>query len=503
MKNKTNKINKIFTVLTLVLLCTLSLGVRIQADDPEEWEESGTILLDKVYYETKTRKLTVEITETSGEIAHEYELYMMIEGELADNIGQFMNLGKLLSILGIMTVDINDTSRIIINGGGKITIKDQELYFGSNEEVKAGTKVLIGVESLDENYNPSKSNLIELTIGEESAEAGAINVIETDPEPGNSQNTTPNNENSNTSSNGGSTSLLLVVGGIVILAAAGVGIALSKRKKDTAKPAVKTTRIIHRRTPEEETGDEGDFPSLEDKTVFVETEDEDLIKVLKNRHYLEVVQNEEDEETDEMPDPDETAADSEPHLYICDVKDEGRLGDLLEKKKDSLEKVPLGLVLPEDLINRIKDKLEKLKEEKQIVGYVPFKADKNDIMIRLILPILKPDLKSDASLENIGKVCDLLGIEGVSTVISTFISGRDIKSTIEDGDLGFTGTATIISDVASILGMDTVASVAGLVGDVDSISTGTDSEAGAYEKKNAVLGAKDIVDVITDLADKA
>ena len=173
MKNKTNKISKIFTVLTLVLLCTLSLGVRIQADDPEEWEESGTILLDKVYYETKTRKLTVEITETSGEIAHEYELYMMIEGELADNIGQFMNLGKLLSILGIMTVDINDTSKIIINGGGKITIKDQELYFGSNEEVKAGTKVLIGVESLDENYNPSRSNLIELTIGEESAEAGA------------------------------------------------------------------------------------------------------------------------------------------------------------------------------------------------------------------------------------------------------------------------------------------------------------------------------------------
>ena len=65
------------------------------------------------------------------------------------------------------------------------------------------------------------------------------------------------------------------------MAAAGVGIALSKKKKDTAKPAVKTTRIIHRRTPEEETGDEGDFPSLEDKTVFVETEDEDLIKVLK------------------------------------------------------------------------------------------------------------------------------------------------------------------------------------------------------------------------------
>jgi hypothetical protein len=248
---------------------------------------------------------------------------------------------------------------------------------------------------------------------------------------------------------------------------------------------------------------EPDFPSLEDKTVFVSSEDEDLIKVLKSRHYLEVVQEEEDEETGEKADPDETAAESEPHLYICDINDEERLNDLLEKKKDSLEKVPFGLVVSQELINRIRGRLEKLKEDKQIIGYVPFKADKNDIMIRLILPILKPDLKSDASLENIGKVCDLLGIEGVSTVISTFISGRDIKSTIEDGDLGFTGTATIISDVASILGMDTLSSVAGLAGDVDSISSGTDSEAGAYEKKNAILGAKDIVDVISELADKA
>ena len=492
MKNRVMKFNKILAVIVVALLCTFPLGMKTQADEIEEWEESGTVLLDKVYYETKTRKLTVEITETSGEIAHEYELYMLVEGELADAIGRYLNLGKLLSILGIMTVDINDSSRIIINGSGKITIKDQELYFGSNEEVKAGTKVLIGVESLDENYNSSKSNLIELTIGEESAEAGAVNAIDNKPEPG--------NENSNVTS--GNNSFLLIGGGIALLAAVGVGVALSRKKKDVSKPTITTTKEVHdRKTAEDEK--DTDFPSLEDKTVFVSSEDEDLIEVLKSRHYLEVVQEEEDEDTGEKADPDETVAESKPHLYICDINDEERLNDLLQKKKDSLEKVPLGLVVSQELINRIREKLEKLKEDKQIIGYVTFKADKNDIMIRLILPILKPDLKSDASLENVGKVCDLLGIKGVSTVISAFISGRDIKSTIEDGDLGFAGTATIISDIASILGLDTLSSVAGLAGDVDSISSGTDSQAGVYEKKNAILGAKDIVDVISELADKA
>ena len=176
--------------MTLVLSCLFPSTSIVMADETEgieEWIESEEIFLDKVRYETRTRKLTVEITQTKEDIAHEYELYMLIEGELENSIGRFLSLGNILSILGIMTVDTNDRVRVYLTGTGKITITDQELYFGENEEVKAGTKVLIGVESYDENYVPSKSNLVELTIGEESAEAGAINAIS-----GNDDNNTPN-----------------------------------------------------------------------------------------------------------------------------------------------------------------------------------------------------------------------------------------------------------------------------------------------------------------------
>ena len=110
--------------------------------------------------------------------------------------------------------------------------------------------------------------------------------------------------------------------------------------------------------------------------------------------------------------------------------------------------------------------------------------------------------KSDASLENIGTICDLLGISGISAIISAYISGRDIRSTIKEGDLGLSGSASIISNVASIMGMDTLASVSGLVGDIEAMRDAGEEDAGANEKKNAILGAKDIIDIAKDLADR-
>ena len=220
-------LKKASIIFTVVIMIMMSIGLRniSYADEEiEEWEESGTVLLDKVSYSRKKKTLTVEITETSGELAHEYELYMLVEGELPDAIGRYLNLGKILSILGIMTVDTSDTVRIIVSSGGKITIKDQEIYFGNNEEVKEGQKVLIGVESLDENYNSSKSNLIELEIGEDYTEQSAITT----------QNGGGNNQSSNTqngSSSSGGNPLLIIIGGVMV--AVGAALMLFTKKSST------------------------------------------------------------------------------------------------------------------------------------------------------------------------------------------------------------------------------------------------------------------------------
>ncbi|MBQ5805607.1 MAG: hypothetical protein IIW22_07535 [Erysipelotrichaceae bacterium] len=111
-------------------------------------------------------------------------------------------------------------------------------------------------------------------------------------------------------------------------------------------------------------------------------------------------------------------------------------------------------------------------------------------------------MNSDETLGNIGMVADALGIPYVSRVIDVYVTGRDLKTTLEEEDKGISETATIIGDIASILGFDKVASVAGLVDDIDSIKSAMDKESGVHEKSAGIEGAKDIVDVVSDIVKK-
>ena len=199
---------------------------------------------------------------------------------------------------------------------------------------------------------------------------------------------------------------------------------------------------------------------------------------------------------------EEKAEEAGPDLIITDVLSEESLEELLARKEESLSDYPIGIITIDEFIDNNREKLDQLVKDKTIVSYLPYESKETDILVKMVLPIMKPDLKSDESLENIGSVADLLGIPGVSAVISAYTAGRDIKSTLEEGELGVSGTATIIGDIASVLGLDTVASVAGLVDDVDSIKAAVDREAGAHERKSGVNAAKDVVEVVSDIINK-
>ncbi|MBO7677580.1 MAG: hypothetical protein J6S49_08705, partial [Erysipelotrichaceae bacterium] len=378
--------------------------------------------------------------------------------------------------------------RITLKGNGVIVISDQEIYFGENEEAIAGMKVYVGVESLDENYNSSKSNLIELTLVEGLNEQGAINTQ------GNngSGNDTPGGNGQTGQSGSSGNSLIYILIGIGALLAGGAAFFFSKKKDTPTKSTNKNEKSDNEKDNFE--------PSFEDKSVVVCSKSEQLVNTLKDRHYLSVNQC-------EAEDVDDAIIENKPDILISDINSEEELNELLAKKKafeEDKEKpdFALGLHVNDELLPSIKDRLSRLEADKQICGFAPYSASAYDVLVRLILPILKPDLKSDASLENLGKIADLLGIPGVSSVVGAFIAGRDIKSNLEEGELGVSGGAAIIGDIASILGFDKVAEVAGLVDDVDSIRSAFDSQAGANEAKNGALGAKDIVDVVKDLTDK-
>lgn len=273
-----------------------------------------------------------------------------------------------------------------------------------------------------------------------------------------------------------------VGGGAVVLAAAGIFLYLRKYGKHAKKVL-------------EETEKEGIEPEFEDKSILCASTDESLLKTIKSKKFLEVT-------TCEKQEIEEQAQEAGADLLIADVLEQQDLDTLLKLKDETLPEQKIALVVGEEFYNENKNKLDSFKQDKTIVNYVHFNAKDYDILVKLILPILKPNLKSDEALANIGAVADALGIPGISNVIDVYVNGRDIKSTIEEGELSVSSTATVIGDIASILGLDAVASVAGLVDDVDSIKAAVDKEAGAYERKYGVEGAKDIVDVVSDIVNK-
>ncbi len=274
--------------------------------------------------------------------------------------------------------------------------------------------------------------------------------------------------------------MLLGGGGVLAVLGAGLYFVLKHRKK-----------IV------EEVMEKKKFkPSIETKTIVTDTADEKLIKLLKAQSHLKIVAVNHEESTLK-----ETVEENEPDLLICDVADKEMLNGLIETKKESFPDTTMALILEDKAQKGNVKLLKKLKEEEIILDYLPSGTSPYRMLVRFVLPVLKPELDSDETLDNFGQIADLLGIPGISSVINVYVSGRDIKATLEEEELGVVEGATIIGDVASIMGWDQVGDIAGLVNDADAIKTAFKKDGGAYEKKKGVKAAKDITDVVSDLTD--
>ena len=276
------------------------------------------------------------------------------------------------------------------------------------------------------------------------------------------------------------TPVLVTGGGSVAAVAAAAGLwRYLARKKKLAKKALEKMK-----------------PDFEDKTLVFCSSDEELLKKLKDKDFLQV-------NACEYEDLETCVEENEPDLIILDVMDDERLDDLWKKREgEALSSQTWAYLVGKEYLDENKEKLDGMVEAKEIIAYGQHGAKPDTNMVKLVLPVLKPNMKSDEQLGNIGMIADALGIPGISSLIDVYLSGRDIKATLESEEIGVSETATIISDIASILGLDNVASVAGLVGDVDSIKAALDKEAGANEKKSGIDGAKDIVEVVSDVISK-
>ena len=118
-----------------------------------------------------------------------------------------------------------------------------------------------------------------------------------------------------------------------------------------------------------------------------------------------------------------------------------------------------------DLVLMCSDGLTNMVEDEEIIGYAE-NGSKEAALIKLILPIYKPELSFDDSVESIGKIADLLGIDGVSKVTDIYSAGKDIFKTSKK-DPSFTRAASITGNIAEILGWDKVSEITDFIDTID------------------------------------
>ncbi|MBO4808031.1 MAG: hypothetical protein J5537_03250, partial [Lachnospiraceae bacterium] len=161
---------------------------------------------------------------------------------------------------------------------------------------------------------------------------------------------------------------------------------------------------------------------------------------------------------------EEKLNDEKADLIVLDLN---TLEEFEEFKKLSSEKDSFALIVDDSIYNDIEAELNAIKEEKKITGFVPETAKKEAKLIKLVLPLFKPEISGENAAEVIGCVADALGIPYVSDILDAAMNGKEVIETIKEGDMDATDKANVIGGIASILGFDSVQEITDIIDKVN------------------------------------
>ncbi len=110
------------------------------------------------------------------------------------------------------------------------------------------------------------------------------------------------------------------------------------------------------------------------------------------------------------------------------------------------------LVIGSNIIidNHIKELIQ-LKKDKTIVNYTTY--DKN-MAATILLPLYKPELDIDNSLEGLSLVLSVFGLEWAANILDLLSSGKEIHDIVKEGDPDSVDKLTVLADACAIFGID-------------------------------------------------
>lgn len=97
------------------------------------------------------------------------------------------------------------------------------------------------------------------------------------------------------------------------------------------------------------------------------------------------------------------------------------------------------------------NELIQLKKDKTIVNYTTY--DKN-ITATILLPLYKPELDIDNSLEGLSLILSVFGLEWAANILDLLSSGKEIHDIVKEGDHDSVDKLTVLADACAIFGID-------------------------------------------------
>lgn len=120
-------------------------------------------------------------------------------------------------------------------------------------------------------------------------------------------------------------------------------------------------------------------------------------------------------------------------------------------KLNEFEDIKVLVIGSNAIIDNHINELIQLKKDKTIVNYATY--DKN-ITTTILLPLYKPELDIDNSLEGLSLVLSVFGLEWAANILDLLSSGKEIHDIVKEGDPDSVDKLTVLADACAIFGID-------------------------------------------------
>ena len=120
-------------------------------------------------------------------------------------------------------------------------------------------------------------------------------------------------------------------------------------------------------------------------------------------------------------------------------------------KLNEFEDIKVLVIGSNAIIDNHINKLIQLKKDKTIINYTTY--DKN-ITATILLPLYKPELDIDNSLEGLSLVLSVFGLEWAANILDLLSSGKEIHDIVKEGDPDSVDKLTVLADACAIFGID-------------------------------------------------